>query len=222
MSSTNTWPERPIDPAWTISETASGIVMKKRVISGWVTLTGPPRSIWRRKIGITLPDEPSTLPKRTATKRVGTSVRAPYASTIHSQTRLRLAHHRLRVHRLVGRDEHEALDPELDGDLGDHLRRERVVAHRLERVRLHQRHVLVRGRVEDDRRRVALEDAAHARACCRRRRAPGRSARSRARRRARARSRTARSRPGRRGSGACSRCARSGGRARSRSSRRRR
>ncbi len=77
MSSTNTCPERPIEPAWTTSETASGIVMKKRVISGWVTPTGPPRSIWRRKIGITLPDEPSTLPKRTATNRVGTSFRAP-------------------------------------------------------------------------------------------------------------------------------------------------
>ena len=35
--------------------TASGIVMKKRVISGCVTVTGPPRAIWRRKIGITEP-----------------------------------------------------------------------------------------------------------------------------------------------------------------------
>ena len=51
--------------------------MKYRVISGCVTVTGPPRSIWRRKIGTTLPDEPSTLPKRTTTKRVETSVRAP-------------------------------------------------------------------------------------------------------------------------------------------------
>jgi hypothetical protein len=31
-----------------------------------VTVTGPPSEIWRRKIGTTLPDEPSTLPKRTA------------------------------------------------------------------------------------------------------------------------------------------------------------
>ena len=51
--------------------------MKYRVISGCVTVTGPPFAIWRRKIGITLPDEPSTLPKRTATKRVATSSRAP-------------------------------------------------------------------------------------------------------------------------------------------------
>ncbi len=37
MSRTNTCPDRPIEPACTISDTASGIVMKKRVISGWVT-----------------------------------------------------------------------------------------------------------------------------------------------------------------------------------------
>ena len=74
-------------------------------------------------------------------------------------------------------------------------RRERVVAHRLERVRLHQRHVLVGGRVEDDRRAGSA-------------RRPGcifvrslavgehrdATPRSRARRRARARSRTAPSR----------------------------
>ena len=49
-------------------------------------MTGPPLAICLRKIGITLPDEPSTFPKRTATKRVDTSSRAPYASTIHSQS----------------------------------------------------------------------------------------------------------------------------------------
>ena len=59
------------------SEAASGIVMKKRVMSGCVTVTGPPLAIWRRKIGITLPEEPSTLPNRTATKRVEMSSRAP-------------------------------------------------------------------------------------------------------------------------------------------------
>ena len=50
--------------------TASGIVMKKRVISGSVTVTGPPAAIWRRKIGTTEPDEPSTLPNRTAVNAV--------------------------------------------------------------------------------------------------------------------------------------------------------
>ena len=39
--------------------------MKKRVMRLSVTVTGPPASIWRRKIGTTDPDDPSTLPKRT-------------------------------------------------------------------------------------------------------------------------------------------------------------
>ena len=125
--------------------------MKKRVISGWVTVTGPPRSIWRRKIGITEPDEPSTLPKRTGDEaRVdvvaeGERLDDPLAD------RLRLAEQVLRVRGLVGRDEDEALDAELDRDLRHHARREHVVRHRLERVRLEHRHVLVRGGVEDDR-----------------------------------------------------------------------
>ena len=49
-------------------------------------MTGPPRSICLRKIGITLPDEFRTLPKRTATKRVATSRRCPNDSTTHSQS----------------------------------------------------------------------------------------------------------------------------------------
>ena len=55
--------------------TASGIVMKKRVISASVTVTGPPALDLRRKSGITLPAELRTLPKRTATNFVGTSSR---------------------------------------------------------------------------------------------------------------------------------------------------
>ena len=35
-----------------------------------MTVTGPPWAIWRRKIGTTEPDEPSTLPNRTDEKRV--------------------------------------------------------------------------------------------------------------------------------------------------------
>ena len=46
-------------------------------------MIGPPRSIWLRKIGTTLPEEASTLPKRTVMNRVcGCWCRA--ASTIHS------------------------------------------------------------------------------------------------------------------------------------------
>ena len=43
---------------------------QKRSISGWVTVTGPPEAIWRLKMGMTLPFEPSTLPKRTAANTV--------------------------------------------------------------------------------------------------------------------------------------------------------
>jgi hypothetical protein len=88
MSSTKISPRPPMAPAWTTSDTASGMVMKYRVISGCVTVTGPPRAIWRRKIVITLPAEPSTLPKRTATKRVEMSLRWPKASMTHSQIAL--------------------------------------------------------------------------------------------------------------------------------------
>ena len=40
------------------------------MISGCVTVTGPPLAICSLNLGITLPLEPSTLPKRTAMKRV--------------------------------------------------------------------------------------------------------------------------------------------------------
>ena len=44
--------------------------MKYRMISGWVTVTGPPCSICFLKSGITDPLLPSTFPNRTATKSV--------------------------------------------------------------------------------------------------------------------------------------------------------
>src|SRR2546423_1383574 len=52
------------------SSTASRTVIKNRVTSGWVTVSGPPTASWRVKSGTTDPVEPSTLPKRTVTKRV--------------------------------------------------------------------------------------------------------------------------------------------------------
>ena len=70
-----------------ISCTASGIVMKYRVIRSSVTVTGPPDAIWRRKIGTTDPDDPSTLPKRTTVKRVA-GKRCCAASTAHSASAL--------------------------------------------------------------------------------------------------------------------------------------
>ncbi len=56
--------------AWRMRPQASGMVMKKRVARGSVTVTGPPRAICSWNRGSTLPFEPSTLPKRTAAKRV--------------------------------------------------------------------------------------------------------------------------------------------------------
>ena len=52
-------------PAWMTSCTASSTVMKNRVTSSSVTVTGPPRSTWAWKVVSTEPRLPSTLPKRT-------------------------------------------------------------------------------------------------------------------------------------------------------------
>ena len=51
-----------------------------------VTVTGPPRSIWLRKIGTTLPEEASTLPNRTVMNRVVVCFRRA-ASTTQSTRR---------------------------------------------------------------------------------------------------------------------------------------
>ena len=161
MSSTKISPRPPIAPAWTTSETASGIVMKYRVISGCVTVTGPPRSIWRRKIGITLPEEPRTLPKRTATKRVGDVAAVPERlddpladapSTGPSRSSGSTA---LSVETSTKRSASNSTATSATTRVASD-----VVAHGLDRVRLHQRHVLVRRGVEDDRGLVALEDLA--------------------------------------------------------------
>ena len=42
-------------------------------MSGWVTVTGPPRAICALNFGTTEPTEPRTLPKRTAMSRVAPS-----------------------------------------------------------------------------------------------------------------------------------------------------
>ena len=52
-------------PACTTSSHASGIVMKYRVTSGWVTVTGPPAAICALKVCSIEPRDPRTLPKRT-------------------------------------------------------------------------------------------------------------------------------------------------------------
>ncbi len=81
--------------------------------------------------------------------------------------RLAGAHRGLRVDGLVGRDEHEAVDAVARGEARDGARRERVVAQRLHGVLLHQRHVLVGGRVEDDGRAGASAKIASMRAASR-------------------------------------------------------
>ena len=125
--------------------------MKKRVISGCVTVTGPPAAICSRKRGITLPVEPSTLPKRTMTKRVPVGSLQRLADQFRQA--LGGAHHVGRVDRLVGGDQHELLHAvRACAARGEHQRAEHVVEHRLPGVVvLHQRHVLVGGRMKNDR-----------------------------------------------------------------------
>ncbi len=59
------------------------------------------------------------------------------------------AHHAGWVHRLIRGDHHESLGPARGGGIGDGLGAEQVVGQCVRRVILHERHVLVRGGVED-------------------------------------------------------------------------
>ena len=112
-------------------------------------MTGPPARIWSNIRGMTLPLLPSTLPKRTVTNRVS---RASLPIGLHDQLGDPLArtHHARRVDGLVGRDQDEALHPVVAGHLGDDPRADDVVLDRLAGIRLHQRHVLVGGGMEDE------------------------------------------------------------------------
>ena len=221
MSSTKMSPPSAMPVASITSCTASGIVMKKRVMSGCVTVTGPPRSICCWKMGSTEPELPSTLPKRTAANRVAErgAVRLARPArpgaleppiTVLGSTALSVE------------IRHEALHAVPLGEVGEHLGAERVVGDGLERVELHHRHVLVGRRVEDDLRALGLEHAAPSRRrpCSRRSRArEGRHVRARA---APCRSRRGCSRRGPPSPGAGRRSPPPGGRARARSTRRRR
>src|SRR5246127_53066 len=126
-----------------------------------VTVTGPPAAIWRRKIGTTEPDEPSTFPKRTVAYRVPAYL-ADAASTAHSahafEAPLTVAG---RPPPRVDRGEHEGRHAQLAGDLRHQARRQGVVADRLDRIGLHHRDVLVGGSVEDDAGAVLGEHLAH-------------------------------------------------------------
>ena len=151
---------RPASPARMMSCTASGIVMKKRVMRSSVTVTGPPRAIWRRKIGTTDPEEPRTLPKRTLTYFVAGN-RTSSAATAHSASAFDAPMTVAGATALSVETSTNARVPRLAGDPRDDAGGDRVVAHRLHRVGLHEAHVLVRGGVEDDRRAVLGEHLAH-------------------------------------------------------------
>ncbi len=120
--------------------------MKNRRISGCVTVTGPPFAIWARNVGTTLPLLASTLPNRTAAKRV--VVDRPRPSTTISATRLVAPITLGRVHGLVRGDQHKPLDAPLVRGLSDDACAEDVVLHGLARVVFHERHVFVGGRVK--------------------------------------------------------------------------
>ena len=137
---------------------ASGMVMKYLVTSGSVTVTGPPRAICSRNSGTTLPLEPSTFPKRTTTNRHGPGARLPMTS---SAARL------VAPITLAGRT---ALSVDTRTNWVTSCRiatcaafsvPKHVVPNRLQHVQLGERHVLVRGRVEDERRPVRRECRLH-------------------------------------------------------------
>ena len=55
-------PARAARSAAKTVSTAASRLRRNRVISGTVTVTGPPRAIWSRKSGMTEPREASTFP----------------------------------------------------------------------------------------------------------------------------------------------------------------
>ena len=69
MSSMKISPPPARVDACSTSCTDSRTLMKKRVMRGSVTVTGPPSEICRANVGMTLPRLPSTLPKRTEHQR---------------------------------------------------------------------------------------------------------------------------------------------------------
>ena len=71
MSRTKSSPPSPPKAlACRTSSTASRTVIMNRVMSSWVTVSGPPSASCRWNSGTTEPAEPKTLPNRTVAKRV--------------------------------------------------------------------------------------------------------------------------------------------------------
>ncbi len=126
-------------------------------MSGCVTVTGPPASICLRKIGTTLPLLPRTLPKRTATNRVGLSAvlrdwtynsaqRLDAPMTLVGLTALSVLTMTNAAHPLARAA--SATDPGAED----------VVLDRLAGIAFHHRHVLVGGAVENDLRLMQFEN----------------------------------------------------------------
>ena len=71
MSRTNVSAYSAMAAVSSTSPTASSTVMKNRVTSGWVTVTGSSRAIWSASTDRNDPRLPSTLPKRTEASATG-------------------------------------------------------------------------------------------------------------------------------------------------------
>ena len=118
-------------------------------------MTGPPAAICFLKMGMTLPLEPSTLPKRTETK-LGAAVLEGEDQQFGDA--LGGAHDVGGPDGFVGGDHDEVIDAVLGGGEGDVLGAEDVVFDGLEDVGLHHGDVLVGGGVIDDGRAVLPQD----------------------------------------------------------------
>ena len=90
--------------------------MKYRWISGWVTVTGPPRLICSSNLGTTLPLLPRTFPNRTARNRFAVHDSSPADQLA---TRLVAPMTLDGIDRLVGRDQDEAFDAIAFSRFGD-------------------------------------------------------------------------------------------------------
>ena len=136
--------------------TASGMVMKYRVISACVTVTGPPRSICALNVLTTEPRLPSTLPKRTTTNARPSSARLSDDRLRHALGR---THDARRGHGFVGRDQDEAFGHRSGApDVPRFRVPMMLLVIGLFGVLFHERHVLVSGRMEDDGGPEPIED----------------------------------------------------------------
>src|SRR5712691_2595375 len=109
------------------SSTASRTVMKNRLASGCVTVSGPPAASWRAKSGTTEPLDPSTLPNRTVTNRVP----SPSGEARKLAPR----------DRRVGRDHHHELGAVSARRLGDVAAADDIGQDALDWVGLDHRHL---------------------------------------------------------------------------------